>query len=459
MFVLQLIGFGLTLWSGLYLLHRDWRNVRLALSGAALVVFSLGVGAVILHAYPPQGETAGKALAIVRDTAYWLPLLAWQGIVASLGRDQNGKHSAVWSVWKYGAPVFAAAAVILLIAAPNPGAYAVMNAVIGVAALGSAFLLSVWAVFIRPQTGTGLIPWLFAPLPPYLWTVIVIANGADISWVQGGRVLTVAALMLSALWILRTEIRSQGESWLPDLFRSMDYTTFFTLLFSGQVALAVHWGAGLHFSSAVLLLVSIAISVTFQVFAYSIRAALDRVAFATFPKLRVQSSQTRLVEIVQPRIDAETDPEAMSDEELFRFTRRALTHYSDLQRLAANPLTRLKWIDERLKERGAPDDVLERANELKSVMLECILQLKPRSDESFGTSDEWRYYNVLYFPYIIGIKPYSLRYSPGRLDEASLAALAWFREHVPERTYYNWQNAGAKIIAMCLRHKGQGGGN
>jgi len=149
----------------------------------------------------------------------------------------------------------------------------------------------------------------------------------------------------------------------------------------------------------------------------------------------------------------------MSDDELFRFTRRALTHYGDLQRLAANPLTRLKWIDERLKERGASDDVLERANELKSVLLECILQLKPRGDESFGTSDEWRYYNVLYFPYVVGIKPYSLRYSPGRLDTASHAALAWFREHVPERTYYNWQNAGAKIIAVCLKHKGQRSGS
>ena len=92
-------------------------------------------------------------------------------------------------------------------------------------------------------------------------------------WEQGGRALTGAALTMSALWILRTEIRNQGESRLPDLFRSMDYTAFFTLLFSGQVALAVLWGKGLRFSSAALLLGSIVISVAFQVFVYPIRSA------------------------------------------------------------------------------------------------------------------------------------------------------------------------------------------
>ena len=288
-------------------------------------------------------------------------------------------------------------------------------------------------------------------LVPYALTAAVVAAGADGWWEAAGRALTSAGLILSALWTLRTEIRNQGESWLPDLFRSLDYTACVTLLFSGQVALAVHWGAGLRLPTAALLLGSIVVSVAFQVFAYPIRAALDRLAFAAFPGLRAANARTRLVEIVQPRIDEEAGPDTMSDEELFRFTRRALSHFGDLQRLASNPLTRMKVIEARLRERGAADDVLERANELKAVLLECILQLKPRRDEAFGTSDEWRYYNVLYFPYIVGIKPYSLRYAPDRLNPAALAALEWFRANVPERTYYNWQNAGAKMIAMRLR--------
>lgn len=437
--------------------------MRLALAGIALVIFALGMAADVLRVYPPEEESAAKALTIARDTAYWLPLLAWQGVVASFWRNRNERRCAIWSAWKTSAPAFAPAAALLPISAPDPDAYQIMNVVIGVVALSSAVAFSAWAVFTRAQAGAGLTPgftyWLFAPLPPYLWTAAALASGAGFAWNQAGRALTGAALMLAALCTLRTEIRNQGESWLPDLFRSLDYTAIFTLLFSGQVALAIRWSGGFGFLPAALLLGSIAVSVAFQVFVYPIRSALDRLAFAAFPKLRAQNSQTRLVEIVQPRIDAESEPDSMSDDELFKFTRRALTHCGDLQRLAANPLTRLKRIDERLKRRGAADDVLERANELKSVLLECILQLKPRSDEPFGTSDEWRYYNVLYFPYIVGIRPYSLRYSPNRLDEASLAALAWFREHVPERTYYNWQNAGAKMIAMCLRRKGETHGN
>ncbi|MDF2964386.1 MAG: hypothetical protein K0S39_6121, partial [Paenibacillus sp.] len=82
--------------------------------------------------------------------------------------------------------------------------------------------------------------------------------------------------------------------------------------------------------------------------------------------------------------------------------------------------------------------------------------LKPRQNERFGTTDEWRYYNALYFPYIAGIKPYSRRYSDEQLDETSQEALEWFRTNVPDRTFYNWQKAGARLIALSLKEKNAG---
>jgi len=30
-------------------------------------------------------------------------------------------------------------------------------------------------------------------------------------------------------------------------------------------------------------------------------------------------------------------------------------------------------------------------------------------------------------------------------------ALAWFRRYVPERTLYNWQTAGAQLVARDVR--------
>ncbi len=105
--------------------------------------------------------------------------------------------------------------------------------------------------------------------------------------------------------------------------------------------------------------------------------------------------------------------------------------------------------------RGDGDDALERAAELKALLAESIARLKPRRGPSgcgdFGASDEWRYYNALYFPYVVGLKPYSRRAGPDRLDPAARQVLEWFRANVPERTLRNWQNAAAKLVARDLR--------
>jgi hypothetical protein len=70
----------------------------------------------------------------------------------------------------------------------------------------------------------------------------------------------------------------------------------------------------------------------------------------------------------------------------------------NLPRLAASPLTRLPVIDKQLASRGDEDNTLERAAELKSLLTQSIERLKPRDQGDFGTSDEWRHYNSLYYP-------------------------------------------------------------
>jgi hypothetical protein len=90
---------------------------------------------------------------------------------------------------------------------------------------------------------------------------------------------------------------------------------------------------------------------------------------------------------------------------------------------------------------------LESENELKLILLELVEQLKPKPDQSFGTTDEWR------FPYIIEIKPYSKRYDGSQLDKEAKEALEWFRTSVPERTFYNWINSAARLIAKQLKNK------
>jgi hypothetical protein len=125
----------------------------------------------------------------------------------------------------------------------------------------------------------------------------------------------------------------------------------------------------------------------------------------------------------------------------------------DLSRLAASPLTRLPAVLARLTARGARDDNLERAQELKALLAESIARLKPRAKGEFGTSDEWRHYNALYFPYVLGLKPYARRFEQNGLDETAHAALEWFRVSVPERTLHNWQNAAARLVARDIRRR------
>jgi hypothetical protein len=186
-----------------------------------------------------------------------------------------------------------------------------------------------------------------------------------------------------------------------------------------------------------------AAAIAAQIFAGALQSGLDRLAFAQLSGLRRARADLRAAAEALPRVDAELDLANLDTAEFARLTRRALSHYGDLPRLAANPLTRLPRVAARLADRAAPNDPLERAAELKRLLAEGIARLKPHAG-NFGVSDEWRYYNALYFPYVIGLKPYSRRNQQNHLDPPAAVALAWLQQTVPERTLHNWQNAAAR---------------
>ena len=107
--------------------------------------------------------------------------------------------------------------------------------------------------------------------------------------------------------------------------------------------------------------------------------------------------------------------------------------------------------DQRLAARGAPDHPLERANELKAVLADGIARLKPHNAGDFGTTEEWRYYNALYFPYVIGVRAYAQNATAAGLDPTARQAWQWLVTEVPQRSLHNWQNAAARLIAADLR--------
>ncbi len=126
------------------------------------------------------------------------------------------------------------------------------------------------------------------------------------------------------------------------------------------------------------------------------------------------------------------DLPTLDDPTFVRLTRRALSHMANLPRLSASPLTRLPLIDKRLHERGIESDTLQRASELRAVLSESIAHLRPENNAGYGMTDPWRHYNALYYPYVMGLKPYSRRGQHAEIDgetgiEPSAERAAWKR--------------------------------
>ncbi|HWS91130.1 MAG TPA: hypothetical protein VN306_01095, partial [Mycobacterium sp.] len=246
----------------------------------------------------------------------------------------------------------------------------------------------------------------------------------------------------------------EGQALRADMLRSFAGSMAVAVLFGGQalIGLAV---VTRHEPTArtvltVLLFTTLAIGITAQVLADPLAGVLDRLAFSKSPTLRADRAALRHTGAALPLRSA--DPLVDVDDETFaRLTRRALGHYGDLTKLVASPLTALPVIDERLAARGAPDHPLERANELKAVLADGIARLKPRDAGDFGTTEQWRYYNSLYFPYVVGVRAYAQNATASGLDPTARQAWQWLVTEVPQRSLHNWQNAAARLIAADLR--------
>ncbi|MGM1060445.1 hypothetical protein [Saccharothrix sp. Mg75] len=385
MITLSVVTSGLAWWLGLYLLVRDPRKPVLRRASAGLLAYA----AVIALPLPPV------ALAV--------PAVAWTGAVVC---RLPARHDRWWrwsAVPLLVAAWFAPAVVLVPLAAALVLCLRTRRALLGAAT--ALFGLSCGAL-------------LLDVLPRAL---VVASAGVD--------------LLLFGVLVAVADAFDEGEAIRGDMLRSLLASAGLAAVFGGQVALF------LDDRLVPLLYGTVAAAIAVQVLANPLALLADRVAVP-----RVADERAELREAVEslpkrPPLEVPAD--------FAKLVRRALSHYGDLGKLVASPLVDLPVIDARLAARGAADNPLERAAELKSLLLEGISRLKPRDGE-FGTSDEWRHYNALYFYYVAGIRPYSRRTKREDLDPVGRRALAWFVDQVPERTLHNWQNAAAKLVAEDL---------
>lgn len=431
---LDILCFSLTLWLGAYLLKRNLADRRVCLTGLSLILYSCAEGCFVLS------TSASSFSHHLVEIGQWLLLfsaLLWiSALIYSLPEDTRSRGLLLrcWS--------FALWPLVALCCIATLFLHSLLPLVI-VLLLSLVILGLTWYV-LQASRILLVIPSL----------VLIVTIGMELAWFPhtSARLLICCALLILGITIAGQDAADQGEALLPDLFRSFDYALLTALVFGGQVALVMLFGSGVTFPSLLLLQSTLAAAIIIQVFSHTFVRLLDTIAFAAFPQLMKARAELHTAIDVLPRLQQEVDLGILDEAEFTRLTRRALSHLGDLSRPASNPLTRLPVIKSRLCARSVKDeDVLECAAELKKVLIASIHRLKPCDKGEFGTSDEWHYYNALYFPYVIGIKPYSRRSQYPQSDPVAKEALNWFRAQIPERTLHNWQNTAAKLVAQDLR--------
>ncbi|MGZ5392581.1 MAG: hypothetical protein ACXWD3_12270 [Mycobacterium sp.] len=442
MAALSALVFSLSWWLGLYLLARDPRKPVLVLAAIGLTSF-----ATVVALDAVRTQSGSDVLSSIEVYLVTVPGIAWFAVLLELSRPRDTWRSRATELI-----AVACVAVGALIGAAMAGnvdgpvrlGHWVMFAVISMSSLG-AMLRAVFGPWQpRPVVGYVIVATLFFALGN---AIIVIPLGLVPSWLALAS--TGFDVVLLGVAVAMWDAFDEGQALRADMLRSFVATGVVALLFGGQalIGLAV---TGSQTPLTVLLFTSLAIAIAINVLADPLAGVLDRLAFSRYPGLRADRAALRSTGAALPLRSA--NPLDAVDEDTFvRLTRRALGHYGDLSKLVASPLTALPTIDERLAARGAPDQPLERANELKALLADRIARLKPRDGGEFGTTEQWRYYNSLYFPYVVGVRAYAQNATAAGLDPVARQAWQWFVTEVPQRSLHNWQNSAARLIAADLR--------
>jgi hypothetical protein len=436
--------FSLSWWLGLYLLARDPRKPVLVLAAVGLTSFA---AVVALDAVRLTSGSHAELLSRIEVFLVIVPGVAWFAVLLELTRPSDSSRGRTVEILCTGV-VFALALGGATLAGGVTGpvrlGHWVMFAVISLATLGA--MLRALTGPRRPSSVTGVVvvATLFFALGN---AILAIPLGLVPSWLAlastGFDVLLLGGAV--ALW----DAFDEGQALRADMFRSFVATGVVTVLFGGQALVGMAVTSD-RTALTVLLFTSVAIAIFINVLADPLAGLLDRLAFSRSPALRADRATLRRTESALPLRSA-SPLDGVDDDTFVRLTRRALGHYGDLSKLVASPLTALPAIDDRLVRRGAPDQPLERANELKALLADRIAALKPRDGGDFGTTEQWRHYNALYFPYVVGVRAYAQNATAAGLDPVARKAWQWLVTEVPQRSLHNWQNAAARVIAADLR--------
>jgi hypothetical protein len=416
-------AFALTWWLAAYLVGRDPSRPVLWRAAGALASYAIAVAAWTVS---PDSTTAQILLCV--------PALAWAGTAVGLLPDDMPERRQIDRGWLVLSAIF----LVTVVALPAEGRLVSLAPLVG-----GLVLLWRFQDKVRPRMLPAAVT---ASAILYGFGLVVMLVPIDL----GSPALVLAAmgldLMVLGYLVAVADALDSGERLLPDLRRSAVSALTAALVVGGLATLTMLAAPRMR---VVLILQFLLVA---AVMAYAglvghARRGLDRIAFPHDDRLRLDRAALMLLAEALPRRRERHDLIRVSEEEFRRLTERALDNYGDLGRLLRSPLIDLPTVDRRLTGQGA-EKPLARAIELRAVLLESVSRLKP--DGLFGTSEEWRHYNALYYCGVLGIRPYDRKGTTDGLDRDARRAFEWFRRYVPRRSMRQWQRDGAKLVADRL---------
>ena len=419
--VTKLFFFSFTLWLGAYLLARSAQKATVRLTGFGLLAYALSLAIELLF---------GQLILIL----LLFPAIFWIGASLHLLPEELPHRELTIRIWA----LTIIPAIILVLVEPWFSVIVVLAllfsaVMIARLALRSHFkntlaVLAVVGLFFGLSTGLMVLPFDFISR-----TLGISLLGTD--------------LMLLGIVITVWDAFEEGEAIRAHLLRSFISAFYYAGALATFVIIFIALDGALSFASLLLLTCLIAFGILTQTFSDQLQSFLDRLTFSRSSTLSSERALLRTTVDELPR-HSQLKLAEVDEKDFARLTRRAISNLGNLPKLASSPLTNIPVV---IAQSG--ENPLDRAHALKALLTESIQHLKPHGNAEFGVTDEWRYFNALHFPYVVGLKPYSRRIDKEFLDEASLQALEWFQVSVPERTLHNWQNAGAHLIAKDLLNK------
>jgi hypothetical protein len=448
---IQLLSYVLLLVLAGYLLTRSRAHALSLTAAGVLLCFALIQADQLLGGlYPGQAAWIGRALWIAYPlpAALWLraAILLWPGEALALDR--------AW--WTLVLPC----GVLLILGGwvgsdlvdfatrdPGPlywtfGAYGVL---VSLLTAGLFYLLLRQAPPGDPARRVFI--WLLLAGLGYAAVMVILALGLLPPDVLFAAVI-VDVVIFGAVGIAYDAL-AEGHAVLRDLAAGLLKTLLVASLLVLPWAISLAAADSWTFAATVALLFTLGVAIMGVALQDMLDHLLDRLLWrGSGEKPSARAALRTLLRDIAREPEAFPAVTALDRDEFTRLTRRALSHLPNLPQLAASPLTTMQIVTQRA---GGDADALRRAGTLRGILIDCIDALRPPDRGAFGTTEEWRFYNALYYPYVAGISPYRHHaLAQGSGEDGTREVVRWFQAEVPQRTMYNWQNCAAERIAAIL---------